>query len=459
MIGRDLLERSLKATAAALCMFAAAASANAQSLGDALASAYRNSGLLQQNQAVLRAADEGVAAAVSALRPVLTYSAGVNNSAPPGPAGALTGSLSLNFSMLLYDFGNSELGVEAAKESVLATRQALLAVESQILLRAVSAFTSVRDSQSFVALRENNVRVITEQRRAAEDRFEVGEITRTDVSLAEASLAGARSGLVAEQGGLAVAREEYRSAVGDYPGRLIAPPPPPSIPATVEEALSIARQKSPTIRQAKHNVNIAEINVKRAELSLRPTLNGTGGVSMTQGGNTSSSVGIALTGTIYRGGALSSALRQARANRDASRAALLTARLEVDQAVSNAWAQLAVAAAQVSASDEQVRAATLALRGLQEEARLGSRTTLDVLDQEQDVLDAQTNRVSAQTDRYVAVYQLLSAMGLLTAEHLGLNVPRYDPAAYYDAVKDAPVVNVSPQGERLERVLQGIGRE
>ena len=287
----------------------------------------------------------------------------------------------------------------------------------------------------------------------------MGEITRTDVSLAEASLAGARSGLVAEQGNLARAREEYRSAVGRYPGPLQTLPNPPAIPSTLDEALAIARQNSPTIVQAKHNVTVAEINVKRAELGMKPTLQGSGGVAIDDDGDTSSSLGLTFSGPIYRGGALSAGLRQAKANRDATRAQLLTARLSVDQQVANAWANLSVAAAVLTASEQEVRALTLALRGLQEEARLGSRTTLDVLDQEQDLLDAQTNRVSAQTDRYVAVYQLLSAMGLLTADHLGLNVPRYDPAAYYNAVKDAPVVNVSPQGERLDRVLKGLGRE
>ena len=438
---------------------ALAVPATAESLGDALSGAYLNSGLLKQNQALLRAADENVAQAVAALRPIVSYSANLSNNAPPGPAGALNGSLGVNVSMLLFDFGNSELGIEAAKESVLATRQSLLSVESQVLLRAVQAYTSVRDSQSFVALRENNVRVITQQRRAAEDRFEVGEITRTDVSLAEASLAGARSGLVAEQGNLARAREEYRSAVGRYPGPLQTLPNPPAIPSTLDEALAIARQNSPTIVQAKHNVTVAEINVKRAELGMKPTLQGSGGVAIDDDGDTSSSLGLTFSGPIYRGGALSAGLRQAKANRDATRAQLLTARLSVDQQVANAWANLSVAAAVLTASEQEVRALTLALRGLQEEARLGSRTTLDVLDQEQDLLDAQTNRVSAQTDRYVAVYQLLSAMGLLTADHLGLNVPRYDPAAYYNAVKDAPVVNVSPQGERLDRVLKGLGRE
>ncbi|MEL7345681.1 MAG: TolC family outer membrane protein [Pseudomonadota bacterium] len=444
---------------ALVASFAMATASSAETLGDALSGAYLNSGLLKQNQALLRVADENVASAVAGLRPIVTYSASLSNNAPPGPSGALNGSLGVNVSMMLYDFGNTELGVEVAKENVLATRQSLLSVESDVLLRAVLAYTSVRDTQSFVALRENNVRVITQQRRAAEDRFEVGEITRTDVSLAEASLAGARSGLVAEQGNLARAREEYRSAVGRYPGQLAPPPAPPSIPATVEQAVAIARQNSPTILQARHNVTAAEINIKRAELGLKPTLQGSGGVALDDDGDTSSSLGLTLSGSIYRGGALSAALRQARANRDASRAQLLTARLAVDQDVANAWANLSVAAAVLAASEEEVRALTLALRGLQEEARLGSRTTLDVLDQEQDLLDAQTNRVSAQTDRYVAVYQLLSAMGLLTADHLGLNVPRYDPAAYYNAVKDAPVVNVSPQGERLDRVLKGLGRE
>ena len=182
----------------------------AETLSDALAKAYRNSGLIEQNRAVLRAADEDVATAVSVLRPVLNYTAGVNYS-DPALGDNLSASAGLTASMLLYDFGRSQLGVDAAKETVLATRAALVDVENTVLLNAATAYLNVRRSLAFVELRENNVRLLTQQLRATRDRFEVGEVTRTDVSLAEARLAAARSGLAAEQGSLELAREHGSS--------------------------------------------------------------------------------------------------------------------------------------------------------------------------------------------------------------------------------------------------------
>jgi outer membrane protein len=166
-----------------------------------------------------------------------------------------------------------------------------------------------------------------------------------------------------------------------------------------------------------------------------------------------------LSGRIYQGGAISSQLRQAQARRDQARSQLYTAGLQVDQQVGNAYANLAVAIASIDASRQQVSAAELALRGTREELQLGARTTLDVLDQEQEVLDARTNLVSAEVDRIVAAYQVLDSIGLMTAENLRLNVPIYDPAAYYNAVSNAPRGQVSKQGQALDRVLRSIGKQ
>jgi len=360
--------------------------------------------------------------------------------------------------MLLYDFGGSQLAVEQVKETVLATRSALTAVEQQVLLRAVAAFVGVRQAQALVAVNENNVRLISEELRAARDRFEVGEVTRTDVSLAEARLAAARAGLAAQQGALVRAREEYRAAVGRFPGTLTAPRTTPSVPPTLEAAKSIARGRHPDIEQAQHQVAAAEIGVARAETALYPSLRGTASASLDEDGDTSASVGINLSGPIYRGGALTSAIRQVAARRDASRSGLLATVLDIEQNVGNAWANLAVAIASLEANDRQVEAAQLALEGLREELRLGARTTLDVLQQQQEVLDARTDRVNTESDRVFAIYALLEAMGLLTVEHLGLAVPTFDPDAYYSTVESAPTVLVSPEGERLDRVLRAIGR-
>ena len=444
----------------AASFIASAAPLAAETLTDALIQAYRKSGLIEQNRAVLRAADEDVAAAVATLRPVFSYAASLDYANPSAfGADEVSGAVSLSASMLLYDFGRSELGVDAAKEQVLAARAALVDIENTVLLNTAQAYLAVRRAEAFVDLRQNNVRLLTEQLRATRDRFEVGEVTRTDVSLAEARLAAARSGLAAEQGGLALAEEQYKAVVGSYPGQLAAPPRTPKIPGTENAARETARRHNPQIAQVQHNVKAADLAVERARRATLPTLNGTGSFSIDDDGDDSTRLGLTLSGPIYQGGAIASGLRKAQAVRDQARAQLYTAGLLVDQQVGNAYANLAVAIASIDASDRQVRAASLALEGVREEFQLGARTTLDVLDQEQELLDARTNLVSAGVDRQIAVYQVLDAMGLLTAERLGLNVPIYDPAAYYNAVKDAPNVNVSPQGERLDRVLRAIGKE
>jgi outer membrane protein len=449
-----------KALIAATALLASTAPLAAETLSDALAQAYRKSGLIEQNRAVLRAADEDVAAAVAALRPVLSYAAGVNYADPVAPGSdQFSGSVSLQANMLLYDFGRSQLGIDAAKEQVLAARAALVDIENTVLFNTVQSYLAVRRSEVFVELRQNNVRLLTEQLRATRDRFDVGEVTRTDVSLAEARLAAARSGLAAEQGGLALAQEQYKAVVGSYPGRLAPPPATPSIPGTEEAAREVARRSNPQIAQVQHNVKASELGVERARRGVYPTLNGSGSLSVDDNGDDSTRLGLTLSGPIYQGGAIASGLRSAQALRDQARAQLYTTGLLVDQQVGNAYANLAVAIASIDASDRQVRAAQLALDGVREEFQLGARTTLDVLDQEQELLDARTNLVSAGVDRQIAVYQVLDSMGLLTAERLGLNVPIYDPSAYYNAVKDAPTVNVSPEGRRLDRVLKAIGKE
>ncbi len=436
----------------------AATNATAQSLSDALVTTYKNSGLIEQNRAVLRAADEDVAQAVAELRPVLNWSASLNYQ-DPSQRDDVTGVLGLSADMLLYDFGRSQLGIDAAKETVLATRETLVDAENTTLFNAVRTYVGVQRAQAFVELRENNVRLLTEQLRATRDRFEVGEVTRTDISLAEARLAAARSGLAAEQGGLAQAREAYRAVVGEYPGGLAPRPAPPAIPGSKAEAIAVARERNPSLKRIQHQVKAAELLLQSASMARRPTLNATGSLSVDDDGNDSRSLGLSLSGPIYQGGAISSRTRQARARRDEARALLYSTGLQVDQEIGNAYANLAVAIASVDAFDRQVRASELALRGVREEFQLGARTTLDVLDQEQEVLDARTNRVAAQSDRYVAIYEVLNAVGLLTAEHLGLNVPIYDPAGYYNAVQNAPLRTPSKQGAALDRVMRSLGKE
>lgn len=434
----------------------AALPAQAETLADALAAAYRNSNILDQNRAVLRAADEDVATAVSALRPVVSWIASLDY--VDNPSGDnLDATLSLAARWTVFDFGRRELKIEAKKQAVLATRDALVQVEQQVLLSAVAAYMDVRNAVENLAITDNSVKVISEELKAAQDRFAVGEVTRTDVALAEARLASARASMAAAKGTLAAAREAYRAATGAYPGPLAVPPRAPELPRTLDEARSIAQRIHPTIRQSQELAKAADIGVEIAAAERRPSLDMSAAVTRLEGGENSASIGLDLSQVIYSGGALPSAHRQAIANRDAVRAALLQTGVIVAQNVGNSWASIDVAKAQITATQLQVEAATIAYEGVREEARLGARTTLDVLDTEQDLLDAKAARINAETQLQVATYSLLASMGLLTAEHLKLGVPLYDPEAYYEAVKTAP--HTSVQGKSLDRVLNAIGKK
>lgn len=431
--------------------------AKAESLSDALSHAYEHSGLLDQNRALLRAADEDVALAVSATLPIINWTANATYATPQRPGTDLiTATAAIAAELVIYDGGAGQLAIDAQKELVLGTRQSLRNVEQQVLLRAVEAYMNVRRNAEFVALRENNVRLITQEFRAAQDRFEVGEVTRTDVSLAEARLAAARSLLAAAQGSLARSAEEFRAAVGRAPNN-----PRPVSPAPVSRGLADAKafavRNHPTVLEVRHSVSAAELNILRAEAAMGPSVSLTGQVATDSDFNGSRSIGVRASGPIWQGGRLSAQVRQFMARRDAARAGLHITRHSVEQQVANAYSFLEVARASRQASDQQQRAATMAFRGVREEATLGARTTLDVLNAEQELLDAQANVISAQADEVIASYSLLAAMGLLTAEHLRLPVQQYDPAAYYNLVKDAPTVT-SEQGQALDRVLRAIGQ-
>ncbi|WP_424940597.1 TolC family outer membrane protein [Aliiroseovarius sp. S253] len=460
---------------AAACALVAAPAAYAESLSDAMASAYKSSGLLEQNRATLRAADEDVAIARSALRPSLTYAlnqtfADPDTGIPNNTGWRTTATLTAN--ILIFDFGRSKKAIELQKQLVLATRDSLVGVEQQVLLRAVQAYLNVRSAVENAQLQSNSVRVLTQELRAANDRFEVGEVTQTDVALARARLAAARANEASARGNLEIAREEYKAVTGHYPTTLSAPPAPPMTAKTVEAAQAVARDRHPNILAAQHNVAASDLGVAISKDGMKPSILGQAQSSWTKDGATrfqngsfqtgdlySHSVGVTLQGTIYAGGRLSAEYRKAIAQSEAARSGLHQTRIAVDQGVANAWAQLAIASASLQATDRQIRASRVALRGAREEASLGSRTTLDVLNAEQELLNAEAARITAQSNQYFAVYSLLSSMGLLTAEHLNLGVVTYDPEAYYNAVQSAPVRRVSPQGERLDLVLEALGKK
>ena len=463
------VKRSFGALAVSIAM---AGQGAADTLADALVGAYGHSGLLDQNRALLRAADEDVAIAVSALRPVLNWSASFgrtirqSNSRTTGFLSNVSAStdveIALTAELTLIDFGANRLAIDAAKETVLATRERLISLEQQVLLRAVRAFMNVRRETENVALRRNNLRLLREERRAAQDRFAVGEVTRTDVALAEARLASAESLLASARGALEQAQEEYAASVGRKPGSLSAPRNLPKTASSEDAAKAVAVRTHPDMREAQRNVTVAELNILRAEAQTKPTVTLQGRIGASESAPTRNSqqfgsISLNASGPIYQGGRLPALIRQAAARRDAARGGLHNVRHVVRQNVGIAWSQLRVARASRAASLEQIRAARVAFRGVREEAKLGARTTLDVLDAEQELLNAQAAAISAGVDEYIAAYTLLSAMGLLTAEHLKLPVQQYDPSAYYNLIKDAPAA--SRQGQQLDRVLKALGKQ
>lgn len=441
----------------------------AETLADALIGAYQHSGLLDQNRALLRAADEDVVNARAALKPVLRWAGGVtqnfgtlrNSSLQSAQSvQSLTASINLIGELLLYDFGATQYRVETAKETVLATRQTLIDIEQRVLLRAVAAYMGVIEASDVVALRNNNLRFLTAELRATRARLEVGDVTETDVALAQAQLAQARSGLAGAEGDLLRAVEEYRNVVGRKPTTLSPPPPVPDVGGGLEAAKALAVRQHPAVLAAQHQVAAAQLAVRANEAAMSPrvTLKGNYGLSETfddKRYSRSGSIGVEANQTIYQGGALSSAVRRAMAQHDAQRANLHVVSKTVVQDVGNAYAALTSAKAQLEASERQIRAARTAFEGVREEARLGDRTTLDVLDAEQALLDAQSTRVAARANLHIAAYFVLTAKGQLTAKDLGLPVQLYDAAAYYNLVKDGPAKH-SKQGKALDRVLRAL---
>lgn len=441
---------------------ALSAAVKAETLADALAYGYENSGLLEQQRATLRASDEGVAQSVASLRPTLDWASTITAQEPMIPGGdEVTGSLRLSASLLLWDGGRTNLTIENKREGVMAARYALVAAEQQIMMRIVSAYMNVRRALQFVELRQNNVDLIARQLRASRDRFELGEVTSTDVAQTEARLAAARSQLAADQGTLAQAQAEYIAAVGRAPVGALAAAPSVAIRQSLAEAQSIAMGTHPTIKQAQHTVSAWEIAVSAQETATMPTVRLGANVStplFDNFGEVTESLSLNIGGPIYSGGLYDSMARQAMSQRDAARSALLVATQNVAQGVANAYANLEVARASSQALTEQVRAATIAFDGVREEADLGARTTLDVLNAEQELLNARANLISSQISETVASYNVLAAMGLLTAAHLQLNVQIYDPAAYYNMVESAPSA-LSQQGRDLNRILEALGAE
>ncbi len=436
-----------------------------ESLADALISAYRNSHLLEQNQAVLRAADEDVATAVGNLLPVVSFVSKLGRYAMTNtPSGyesfSSSGSASLQASLTLMDFGRGKTAVAIKNELVLASQAALVGVEQQVMFDAVQAYVNVALQADLVATQESNVKLVSQDLQATKDRFEVGEVTKTDVALSEAQLASAKAQLVSAQGNYSVAKERYKAAIGHYPDNVTVLPIRPMSVKSLDEAQAIALRSHPAMIQAAHQAKASDLGVDLASAQMSPTMGLSG--SLTDSYNADgltkreATLGLQLDQTIYAGGRLSSGLRKAIALQGEARAGQLQTGVNVTEAVGKSWSNIVVANASIAATQEQIQAAQAAYDGVKQEADLGSRTTLDVLNSQQNLLSANASYLQAQANLSISQYALLAAMGMLTADQLKLGIPTFDPSAYLNAVKKAPAT--SSRGAKLDKILKTLGK-
>ncbi len=423
-------------------------SGSAETLTDALIKAYQTSPLLNSSQAALRALDENVPQARANRRPQVEAFASGNTGTT---AEALNeridnATAALDATLLLYDSGQTKAAIESARNRIAAGRADLRDVEQVVLFNAVQAYVDVRRDEEFVRLASNDVERLDETLRATRNRFEVGEVTRTDVSQSEARLANSRSILAAAEGELEISREAYRAAVGTPPRNLERLPPLPEIPNSLEAANAVGLQRNPRIISAQFLERAAVYDFDRALAAKGLTVSAGAQVGFRRGttqfgdydGDSYGELNLRGGLPLYTGGRNDSLVRQAQAVLDQRRFEVQDTARQVTQNVAAAWAQLEVARVTIVARREQAEASRIAAEGVAEEARLGARSTLDVLNADQERLQAEAEIVRSVRDEYVAVYGLLQAMGLLTVEHLGLGIETYDPDINFSRVQAAP---------------------
>jgi outer membrane protein len=454
----DRVARAAVLSAAALvCLVPTTRPAESQTLDAALVNAYQSNPELNGQRAAVRATDETVPQALSGYRPRVNAQADVSAThtegtqistlfpgnrvefeQPTNPRG-----VGVNVQQTIFNGQRTASSVRQAESQVLAARENLRNTEQNVLLDAVTAYMDVLRDTAILDLRRRNVEVIEEQLRATRDRFNVGEVTRTDVAQAEARLALAQSEMSGAQAVLSASRASFRRVVGIEPGRLTAARSAERfLPKDLPSAINAGLGRHPAINAAMHGADAATLQVRVAEAALYPTVALNAGLQQRwdqQQRNSnawSATVGTQLTVPIYQGGAEFATIRQSKETAGQRRMDIDTARDRVRAAIVQSYGQLEGSRAQIEAAEAQVKAAEIALNGVREEARVGQRTTLDVLNAQQELVNARVNLVSAQRNRVVTSFSLLSAIGRLSVVTLGLNTPVYDPRIHYDQVRD-----------------------
>jgi outer membrane protein len=459
---------AVSTTALAAWVFAAPF-ASADTLEGSLILAYQNNPTLNAQRASVRATDEGVPQALSGYRPRVNVNGSIGSQYFDTTSRSQTLGVGNTYTQLSGNMTPNNYGITAtqtlfngfqtsnrtrqAESQVQAARETLRVSEQSVLLSAVTAYMNLLRDAAILDLQRRNVEVLQEQLRQTRDRFNVGEVTRTDVAQSESRLAAGRSQVLNAEAVYKASVATYRQVIGVEPGRLAPGSPVDRFsPRTLPAATGLATATHPAVTSAQYSVDAALLQVKVAEGALYPTLALQGNVQQSNEASLlalktfSASAVAQLVVPIYQGGAEYSLIRQAKETLGQRRLDLDTSRDQVRQGVVQAWGQLEAAKANIDATQAQVQAAEIALNGVREEARVGQRTTLDVLNAQQELVNARVSLVSAQRDRVVASYTLLAAVGGLSPQVLGLRVPVYDANVHYQQVRDVWAGVRTPDG-------------
>ncbi|MDD5586333.1 MAG: TolC family outer membrane protein [Alphaproteobacteria bacterium] len=441
----------LSALAALFLVMASPALAETHTLEETLALAYRNNPGLQAERARLRVTDEQVSQAMSGWRPsVDAVAEGGKSQQTISGAGFFTGSDTLTphdagitVTQPVFRGFRTEGAVKEAEAQVRAGRAALLNAEQQLLFDSAKAYLDVVRGQKVLELTRNNEDVLRQQLAATNERFRIGEVTKTDVSQSESRLNAATAARIRAEGDLANGGAVFYRLIGDEPGNLRQPKLVLESPQSSDEAKTLAEKNNPGIIAASYGQDAAKAGVTAAEGGLLPEVNLVGNVSrgweqsvMIPGRQDNATIMARLTIPLYRSGADYSKARAARQTVTQRRLELEDARHKAHEIAIRAWQNLTTARAAITAHKSVVTAADLALHGVKEEAKVGTRTTLDVLNAEQELLNAKVDLVKAEHAEAVAILQVKAAVGALTAEALRLPVETYDPSVHYEDVRD-----------------------
>ena len=412
-----------------------------QTLEEALVAAYKNNPILKSQRASLRATDEQIPQAMSGFRPSLTLSTSASLNHVQGKSTGSTDtkprSMSLSLSQPIYRGGRTTNTLRQAEANIIAARAGINQSEQNVLQSVIRIYMDVLRDKAVVQLNQSNEERLQKQAQATRDRFDVGEVTKTDVAQAEARLSRVVSERVASEGLLGVSKATFIRITGIEANSLSRVPPISFLPESKADAIELALEKNPAIIQSLSIQKAALASIEIAKSSMRPTITINGSITSSYDSSAfnylseTAQVTTSLSFPIYQGGVLSSQVRQAKQVASQRTIELEQQKQIVIEGVTSAWTALQSASDRIRSNIIQLEAAEIALEGVIQEAEVGARTTLDVLDAEQELLDAQVSLVRAERDEFVAAFDLRVAIGTLSAEELGLPTTLYDPNKNY----------------------------